>query len=364
MKPKILFIGTLSSIPSGQALVSEIVYEELKKKAEVYVVNLGKDSHNTGVDSPKRIFQILSILLKCLYLSFRVDKFYLTISESVSGNFRDVIIYMILFRKLKDSYIHVHGGRFKLMVLSKSTILQKINTFFISKLKGVIILGDTHRAIFEGIVPPERLKVIHNFYEARFEGNIVDINHKYTQISQGEPINILYLSNFYEGKGYEYLLKAITQLEAKYMSQIQVLFAGGFDNEVNERNFRDTISNYSNIQYLGIVKGDAKAELLSKSHVLCFPSYIEEGQGISVIEGYVNGCYVITTGISGIADIFEHNVNGLAFAPKSSESIKDAIIQLVNNKNRLSETGQQNFEMAKQKFPIHIFREKIRNTIE
>ena len=210
-------------------------------------------------------------------------------------------------------------------------------------------------------VKSDQLFVINNFYEGNLAISEEKITKKYSDI---EPLKFLYLSNFYEGKGFEYLLKALIELEKEILFSIEVTFAGGFENEKEFKEFLFQIKNYNQINYIGIIKGVKKQEILENSHVLIFPSYIEEGQGISIIEAYVNGMCVITTGISGISDIFTNEINGYQFKPKSSKSIQDAIIKTINEKEKLINIGKANYFQAIEKYDKSIFDEKIKKTIK
>ena len=83
---KILFIAPLPPPIGGHSLASKVLLDGLVKDHEVEVVDFNKDSFKEGVDSLKRIFQVVKILHDVWRRKKGTDAMYLTISESLAGN--------------------------------------------------------------------------------------------------------------------------------------------------------------------------------------------------------------------------------------------------------------------------------------
>jgi len=92
---KILLIAPLPPPMTGNSLSVKILYEDIRKENDVDVINLSKNSYAPGINSAKRIFQILKILKGVLKSKVDKDLIYLTISESFAGNIKDLFIYLI-----------------------------------------------------------------------------------------------------------------------------------------------------------------------------------------------------------------------------------------------------------------------------
>ena len=84
--------------------------------------------------------------------------------------------------------------------------------------------------------------------------------------------------------------------------------------------------------------------------------YSNEGQPISILEAYVNGCAVITTeNTGGIKDIFKDSVNGKNCKIKNIESIYSAIKDILEKEEFID----RNYEYGVDKFSKNCFIERI-----
>jgi glycosyltransferase involved in cell wall biosynthesis len=346
---KILFIAPLPPPVNGQSLQSKIFLDFLIKENEVFVINTIKNSHKDGIDSIKRIFEIFKILIVIFKKKKYVDVVYLQISESLAGNFRDLLIFLICWKKLQKMYIHLHGGSIKIWVYDKNEYLKSMNKFFIQKMRGVIVLGNSHVSIFNNMIDNSKIHVINNFAEDFLFSNPEKIVKKFSKTGK---IKVLFLSNMILGKGHHELLGGYVKLSDTLKSQIQIDFAGAFSSKIEKIGFLNKLEKYENVKYHGIVSGLEKKNLLDNAHILCFPSYLFEGQGICLIEGYAAGCVGITTGKSGISDIFIDNINGFKIEEKSEDSVKSVLEEIVLKKGDLLNIAINNFKQAKQIYTV------------
>ena len=154
---KILFTAPLPPPVTGHSLAAKVFLDYLTPVHELKVVNLSKQSFKGGADSYKRFLEIGILLKQVFQKKMNADLIYLTISESLAGNIKDLFIYLICFRKLSKTYIHLHGGSIRKLLFEKYLVLKWINGFFLKRIGGVIVLGKSHIPIFEGLVSqPER----------------------------------------------------------------------------------------------------------------------------------------------------------------------------------------------------------------
>lgn len=344
---KILYIAPLPPPINGHSLASQVLLDELSAHHEVTVVNCRKESFGEGIDSTKRISEVCAILTRVWKHRHRNDVIYLTIAQSFAGNVKDLLTYLLCFRQLHRFYIHLHGGSIKEQLWNHHPILYRLNKFFISRLAGVVVLGESHRKTFEEMVDRERIHVVPNFSEGHLFSSVEEINHKFSSTS---PLRLLYLSNMKTKKGYGDVLEAFLSLSDNQKRLIEVDFAGRFGSESEENEFLHRIEGFPQIRYHGVVEGDQKKALLGQAHLFCLPSSYLEGQPISILEAYAAGCVVITTGQSGIRDIFTDDVNGFEISERSPLLVRDAIEHALTNLNRLSSIALHNRELADQKY--------------
>jgi len=80
----------------------------------------------------------------------------------------------------------------------------------------------------------------------------------------------------------------------------------------------------------------------------CFVSAsMSEGLGLNVLEAMASGLPVVVTGVGGILDFTEHEVNGLVIEPRSSDQLADALIRLMGDPElaaRLGRTAREHVE--------------------
>lgn len=278
------------------------------------------------------------------------DLFYFTISQTKGGNIRDLIILRLLARQNKRCLIHLHGGYYRRLVDNDMPGWQKkANYKTIKKVDGVIVLSESLRFIFQGMLPEEKIYVVNNCVDDEFLLSESEVEEKLQSLKEKEILHILYLSNFIRSKGYPEALE-LAKLEKERVDsggrkRFHFEFAGKFFEE-SERRFFESFIEENGIQdfvtYHGIVGGEEKRKLLKNSDIFILPTrYPNEGQPISILEAYGNAMMVVTTDHAGIPDIVEDGVNGIVVQDKQSvESVYDLLINV--DSNSLRAIGRRN----------------------
>ena len=357
----ILYIAPLPPPITGHAIVSEALKDELAKNHYVNIVDLSKNSLKEGITGLRRIIQVLNIFNLIFKKKKKADVIYFTISESISGNIKDIIIYLICFHKLKNTYIHLHGGSIKCILWDKNPFLDKVNRFFIKRLGGVIVTGKSHISIFENIIDTKKIHVVPNFAPDFLFVKTEEVRLKF---KMANPLRILFMSNLIPKKGYLDLLEAFLQIDKTVQKKIQIDFAGAFNSEEEEKWFMNKILPFEQVSYHGKVDKLPKKKLFNDAHVFCLPTSYFEGQPVSILEAYASGCVVLTTGKEGIKDIFENNINGLEIKAEAPLSIVAAINCLLNmDTNDLCAISIANLYEARLKYRLSIYSDRIKEIL-
>lgn len=355
---KILIIAPLPPPITGQSFAVEYFTNNLPKEYCVEYLNLSQGKLNYRFNAFRRTVGLLKLFLQLPSKLKKVDIIYFNISESVFGNIKDLIIFLICFRNLNKMVIHLHGGAGYSEIL-KIKLLFIVNKFFINKIKSVIVLGDTFKPLFN-YLPSNKIHVVKNFALKEIVINkeeIIDLNFD-------DNIKIIFISNLLPGKGYIELLQAYKDLPVDIQNKISIDFAGAFQSIHDEIDFRDDISDLKNIKYWGVVKGQLKLDLFKSADIFCLPTYYPfEGQPISIIEAYASGCCVITTNHSGIFDIFKPEHNGFVVEKESSDSIRNTLIEVINNPKLINSIKRNNVEDFKKMFTEDIHLSKMISSV-
>lgn len=349
---RILFIAPLPPPISGHSLASETLLRALRGKYDIDVVDLAIASGNDGSITLRRILEVVKVIFLTGRAAANADAVYLTISESVAGNLKDLVLYLACRSRLPRMVIHLHGGSLERDVFQRNSWLRAINGYFLRKISGVIVTGPSHRRMFADFVRPERIHDVANFASDDLFVSEEDVNAKYLCV---EPLRVLYLSTMSSGKGYRTLLAAFQRLSPEIQSRIRLDFAGRFNSIGECDQFLSDIAPLKQVQYHGVVTGESKAALLRDAHVLCLPTALTEGQPICMLEGYAAGCTVLATMPPGVSDVFAEGVNGFLIDQPSTESVGTALLTVLNHAGELRKVGLNNWRTANHEYREHKF---------
>jgi glycosyltransferase involved in cell wall biosynthesis len=358
---KILFLGPLPPPVNGHALAAKVFLDGLKTRHEVEVVDLSVDSKGDGSVSTGRIKAVLQVLREVLRKRRGNHAIYLTIAESLAGNFKDLLIYCLCRRDLARTYIHLHGGSIESELFDRYPVVRRINAAFIRRMAGVIISGKSHLGVFAGMIAADRIHISANFAEDEMFVEEAVITEKFANTQQ---LRMLFISNMIPMKGFSELADAWLSLPLDYRERLHLDFAGRFDSDENRERFVAKISGVEHIRYHGIVDGARKRELFSRAHVFCLPSAFKEGQPISILEAYASGCAVVTTGQPGIRDVFTVGVNGFEVEPRSVVSIVERLRKLVEDPGGLSAIAMRNRRTAGELYRTTSYNGRLMNILE
>lgn len=250
----------------------------------------------------------------------KADLFYFTISQTKGGNLRDLMIFKLLELQHKKCLIHLHGGYYRQLVDNDMSGWQRrANYKAIKKLAGAIVLSESLKRIFEGMIDDNKIFVVENCVDNQYLLTNQEIEEKLKNLEHAEVLHILWLSNFIRSKGYPFVLEMAKaekeRVDAGGDKRLHFDFAGKFFEDDEKKYFNSYIKENKLEEYVtyhGVVGGEQKKELLKKCYLFALPTrYPNEGQPISILEAMGNGMFIITTDHAGIPDIVEDGVNGI-----------------------------------------------------
>ncbi|MEI8608447.1 glycosyltransferase family 4 protein [Enterovibrio sp. Hal110] len=151
-------------------------------------------------------------------------------------------------------------------------------------------------------------------------------------------------------KGIREFSQACRELKSKYPEALFKV-AGGLD--VNPESISEeevqTWKEEGFLEYLGEVE-DIKA-VLADSSAIVLPSY-REGVPRSVLEAMAMGRTVITTDAPGCRETVKDGVNGYLVAPRSAESLANAMEKMLQDPSKLNAMGNASLKFAAEKFDV------------
>jgi glycosyltransferase involved in cell wall biosynthesis len=229
-------------------------------------------------------------------------------------------------------------------VYGRSRLLAAWNRSYLRRVKAVVVLGESLRRVFEGMVPDERIRIVPNCADDEL---FLDPEAVRAKHAGDGPLEVVFLSNMIRSKGWPEILEAAELLERSGRTGVRFTFAGAFPEESDRTRFHERAGRLSNVRYAGLVEGPERKDLLARSHVLCLPTfYPYEGQPLCILEAYASGCAVITTRQGGIPDVFRDGANGYAVEPRSPATVASAVSRAAERRSEIARMAASNREYA------------------
>lgn len=350
---------------NGQTIANQTLYEGLSKIYKVNRINTLKnleftDKAEQGKFKIGKFVKIVSTLINenINILFTKYDVIYMTPGQSFLGFMRFTPYMLSSFVKNTPCYIHIHGGNFRKMYDKESKLKKKLMSFFIKRMTGIIVLGNSLKNMFNGLIEETKIFVCENGVQDEIVATEEEIEKKMKRIENSSKRKILYLSNLMKEKGILELLRASEELSEK---EFEFNLAGEI-----EPSIKNIINKYLNkypnkIYYHGIVSGKEKKRLFLNNDIFILPTYYEnEGQPISILEAYATGCYVMTDpNIGGIRDIFQDKINGKKCRMKEAKDIS----QILKSLEEITIIGNNNYRQFKSNYTQNKFIKKIEKII-
>ena len=355
----IVLVGPMPPPPSGQAVSFAMFADFVQSNYDgVKVIDIASNVDSQSAQGKRFVFrslEYLQIFLKFLVvIHSRPHRVYITISQSSAGFWRDFIFIMVSRLYGVAVITHLKGGNYKGLFNCANGFKRTLIITMLSRVKSIIVLSETLLETFDfdpGL--SDKLKVVKNGFvgpETSPPPNIKTLN----------TLNVLYLSNLIQSKGYLQLIDAV-KLLADQGFKIKLTLAGGLmssaDDVKSEVDFVPSdevelmgyIGSGYDISYVGTVSGEEKWNLLRQSHLMVLPSkYIYEGQPVSIIEGLAYGLPIVATNYKAIPDMVS-DANGVLLQSSSSLEIANAI-KIFFDLDVLNDMRQHSFELYRKEF--------------
>lgn len=342
-------------IYSGQSVSFQLLLEGLSEcNISFNVVNLSRN--HTSLKIPLSSFNVMRIV-DYLYIltdyffktAFSNKTVYIAIARSKAGFFRDFIMIWWAWFKKHKIICHVHGGNYDEFYEKQPLVLQLLIKKTLLKVDTILILGERLRTMYD-FEPrlKEKLYVVSNGLPIK---DYDPPEPKCLPTESDRPIQLLYLSNLIESKGYLDVLESVRILVQEYGIYVQCTFCGEFlasPDDVIVKNvqhgrllFEKFIKKHSLEKYViykKVIFGKEKIEVLKKSHFFLLPTnYNTEGQPISIIEAIAYGNIVISTNYRAIPDLVLHRKTGYLVSYNQPKEIAIAIHELTDDPQKYKE---------------------------
>ena len=347
---KILVIGPFPEPIFGVSLSNMVLTKGLIAKGfEVRTINT---STSTTISSSHGdwSFKKLSFLKYYLQL-FKVissDVIYCTTGQTFFGILKYAPFLLLAKVLNRKTIVHVKGGYLKISYENMNNLKKTISKRVLKLYKKGIVLSESLKPLLEEFLGPEKIFIQHNFIQQ----SLILSEKEVFKRKDFEGIRIVFLSNLIPEKGIYQLLDALDELNSNGI-EFEAKIAGHIPN--NQQGIIERMYKIKNLEFIGVVRDSAKADLLSWGNVFCLPTYYSmEGQPISILEAMGFGNVIVTTKHAGIPDVCTDK-NGLFVEKRDVESLINELNYLTKNTVWVEETCRFNLIQARKLYSEEAF---------
>jgi glycosyltransferase involved in cell wall biosynthesis len=276
-----------------------------------------------------------------LLLRRKPDIVYMPVAQDRLAFLRDSL-FLIPARLLsKQVVVHLHGGYFATFYRLASPPMRSLIRYCLGRSARAIVLGTSLENMFEGILPPERVRVIPNGIPDYFG----DMRRHHS--NNGHRRTILFLSTLVKEKGILDVIKALPTI-ANLVPDVRAVFAGEWYRAEDKRAAQEIVREFnlqSHVEFLGSVIPPQKNEVLREADLFVMPSK-NEGQPFAILEAMAAGLPVVSTNVGCIPETVINGVNGFIVKPGNADELACRIVSLLADgdlRRRMGEAGRSRF---------------------
>jgi glycosyltransferase involved in cell wall biosynthesis len=338
-KPKILCISALPPPYHGVSVANDILLNNdlIRSKYDLIIIPLHKSKLQSGGGlSLATLLADLEVTAKVsrAIISHKPQLIYFCLSQTQLGLLREACwVWPGTLGKAKF-LVHMHGGYFRHMFENLSLGMQMFLKLMLSRIHGFIVLDNSLRHLFQGLVPDERIFALRNgipddLTEENFAG-ILQARRRQKRL------RVTFLSNLVQGKGFDTFLEAAAEIKQKNRAADFIFnLAGAPPDAAVARQVEDFIQSRglgAFVRVLGKVFGPEKWRTLLESDVFVFPTrYPPEGQPFAIIEALAAGLPVISTARGSIPAMVQESSNGFIVPEGDAIQIAERLSLLKDN---------------------------------
>ena len=226
------------------------------------------------------------------------------ISQNALGYMRDALLILLAKTWGAKVVTHLHGGYFRHFYEEAGRPVRHLIRLTTHRIDSAWVLGEGLRSIYEGLLPPERVRVVPNGVPDVLEGDrrlaagaaeVAGVPGPASD-TEGGPresaadvgdrvVTILYLGSLLRSKGVFEILEAASLLDERGI-RARFVLAGEWvhtEDRLAAHTFLRERRLDGGVSFPGVVQGALKAELLEDADIFAFPTYYPlEGQPLVI----------------------------------------------------------------------------------
>jgi len=171
-------------------------------------------------------------------------------------------------------------------------------------------------------------------------------------------------------KGHDVVLRALPLVLRNVPDTLYVVVGDGDDRQRLQALTME-IGVSENVHFTGPIDDSELADLYRRSDVFALPARTViderdskgEGFGIVFLEAMAFGKPVIGPNCGAPAEFIQHGKNGLVVDAESPESVAEALVQVLQDKENAAEMGEAGRALVEQQFSYRAFRDQLKQAL-
>lgn len=217
---------------------------------------------------------------------------------------------------IKFSILHVHGGNFSDVKLTRKPFFQKLLKLHLSSFSQIFCLTDEqYSSMTERLGCSKNVRKLYNY---------VDIPNEAQLNKEDDNLNLLYIGRLHPLKGIREAVSAVCKVKNE---RIRFWIIGSGELETELAQIKD-----KRIVFLGKKTGADKEAFLSKAHVFLLPTSWSEGLPYALLEATAYGLALIATPVGAINQVLYHGRNGFFISSGGVTSLVETIENLLTGR--------------------------------
>jgi glycosyltransferase involved in cell wall biosynthesis len=329
---KLLLIGYLPPPYFGPSVTYQaLMHSEFARRFEVTFLDIGvtKDIKELEHVRLRKLLRMLKFLcVEAWYLvTRRFDFCCCPISVNRNAFLKDAVLLGIARWCGVPTVLYAHGNNIPDFYARSSPWVQQLIERTIRRAAAAIVFGECLRFNFDRWLPAERIFPV--------PGGIEPLPHPPSR-RRHNGVTVLYLGALVREKGVFVLLEA-----ARRCPDVRFVFAGNWYKADEEAEAKRLAG--KNVEFIGPVAGEAKAQALADADLLAFPTfYYYETMGLVLLEAMQAGLPVIATRRASIPEIVRDGVNGLLVEEQNAADLAGKILRLAKDPAFREQMGRAN----------------------
>jgi len=179
---------------------------------------------------------------------------------------------------------------------------------------------------------------------------------KFEPISSTASTRILTVSRYVEKKGLPYAIEAVSKVVNQFPDlEYHIVGSGEMEDEIRERIDEYELSD--TVELLGNVTDERLIAEFDEASCFLLPCIVAEsgdrdGIPVALMESMAMETPPISTDVSGIPELIDHQQNGMVVEPKNIDELAEAVSTILSDPEKQRQFGEAGREKVKQDFNV------------